>query len=460
MSIIVRKDGKIIKIFTVEEFREMSFEEKYQIYIEKSKYKAEVFCECNGEIPLTFYYRKAYDEDIFLKNLGKKGDQHLTSCKLHSHYIDSIYELGYDETEQGDILVSLADSAINQKKRINRSEYVKDDRYGLLESINRVKPKVTLFGLTTKLLLMSWHKYVLKDNSTPGMLKQYIKKCYGVARGFLLTPEQSLQDIWYGGKKKFETLSKNEVQYLLMSVISIGEHKKLKDSYSICLYDYYEKKPIWGTCPKYMVNDALFKLDYSIEECSYQKKEEGSVYRMLAAGFIKNINGFITFSSLCLVPIIPNGLWYENEFEYEIYMKLIQNKRLFHKAYTSLESYNNEIPTFYFDDCEKKVIGEVFHPRYSIEKKNKRITMGNRATSNGFWYWDTSITRHIPILPKKIRTYPFDILPIQDSNKVAVVFNYDKDIISKLNELRAKWNPNDKRWELDKEKLESFKSLF
>lgn len=462
MSILVVKDDKAIKKFEIEDFREMSFQEKYEIYLEKVKFKADLFCDCNGKIPLTFYYRQAYDEDIFIKNLGRKGDQHLTSCKLHSHFVESIYELGCEKTEQGDILINLSANAIKQKQRMDREKYNKDDRYGNVENITEksiTKAKVTLFGLTSKLLLMSWHKYILKEKCVPELLKQYIRKCYGVARGFLIAPDTSLQDVWYGGKTKFETLKEGEYQYILMSVISIAAHQKLKDSYSLCLYDYYEKKPVWVTAPKFMVNDALFKINHTIEDCQYLKKEEGSIYRMLAAGFVVNNKGYMVCASLCLVPIIPNGLWYENEFEYLAYQKLVSEKRLFHKAYTSLSIYNNDVPTFYIDDCEKKVIGEVFPPQYNPTKKIKRINCGKKATANDFWYWDTSVTRRVPVFPVKQKVYPFEVEVIGD-DKVAIIFNYDKEIILKIKSLKGTWNGAAKRWEIDKEKLGAFKQLF
>jgi hypothetical protein len=107
----------------------------------------------------------------------------------------------------------------------------------------------------------------------------------------------------------------------------------------------------------------------------------------MVCGFVKKYKKYFEFESIEFLSIIPQGLWIENNYEKQVFSKLIKENISFYKPFESLEYYNGYTPEIIFCNSKSKnkpYIGEII----LNEKENKKIIFAeNSKNIFDFWYW-------------------------------------------------------------------------
>nr|WP_088328043.1 DUF1173 family protein [Bacillus cereus] len=360
------------------------------------------YCTCNPNKPveMTIGHKKNY----YLQTFRGQKSNHREGCIFYGKgsINPSDYKTGWNEEENGDIIVELESSAYKEK---NQEETTSTSTGSRSESTAIKKHKLTIREVTKKLLLNAWDQYMHNKGSKkyPNLsiiFEQFVN--YQANKTYLNKQKtSSLKSIMYKGGK-------------IESIYHIQRKMKEKTGVFFLLkYQSLEKinentSKITGIYPKGSKESIVsFTVDNKMLK-NAQLSNRVLDGPALITGFVsqKVFNQYHVIS-LAILPINTYGVVVESSYERELYDRICQEKRLVKRMYNTKyhpHSWHGMKPDGLFIDTEIPTIIEVFGMSENMvsyhEERAFKLEHFNSLNPNyKFWYWDAFDGDAIPKFP-------------------------------------------------------------
>lgn len=398
-KLIMMKDGEVERELYDSQFKTLSLDKKAEIYNLKHSKGYQFFCDCQKEkIEMSIGNR---EDTYYFLNLPSNGEKHNITCSLHASFSGGEDLMkGWEENGEN-LLVNLSRTAFgkkNKKKAPDETELLIEPRR-LYEKGKGSSNTVTLMGLTAKLNIMAWDRYIQKNQSLPSGIQDVLRFAYGMSRKIQIDKNSNLYDYWYS---EWKSDSKNEYAFVYMPLTRIAEQKHSKYQ-NLILSQFIKGKESSEriSCPVDIFEEARKSIKMKPIE-----KVDGK-FTTIVGGFVKkNSKGYPEFVSIALLPITSSGLWCESSYEDLVYSKLVKENRLFTKGYKVIEEYGGFIPDIIFLGTEKVKYGEIFGVNgvdsYDARKEEKIELAKTSKEVFDFWCWDVAKSAVPPSFEEKL----------------------------------------------------------
>ncbi|PEI70383.1 hypothetical protein CN577_25485 [Bacillus toyonensis] len=360
------------------------------------------FCTCNPSKPVEMYI--GHKKNYYLQSFRGQKDNHLEGCIFYGNgsINPSDYKTGWNEDENGDIIVELESQTYKEKSQEVTSPTSTGSRS---ESTAIKKHKLTIREVTKKLLLNAWDQYMHNkgDKKYPNLhiiFDQFVN--YQANKTYLNRQKtSSLKSIMYKGGKIgsiHHILDKMKEKTGVFFLLEYVSHEKINEDIS----------NITGRFPSDKAdNTVTFTVKNKVLE-NAQLSNRVSDGPTVITGFVTQ-KGFKQYHimSLGILSINTYGVVVESSHERELYDRICQEKRLVKRTYDPKyhpHSWRGLKPDGLFIDTEIPTIIEAFGmsenmDSYHVERDFKLKHFSSLEPNYSFWYWDAYKGDTIPKFP-------------------------------------------------------------
>lgn len=353
--------------------------DEYHLNILKRKQEKGIislYCSCLNHVEM-----KVSKTAIPYLYPATRKKKHSINCVRSPQYEGiSAYEKAwkYDE-EKGEHVVRMEALIPPSKEKIGKEDVKQEEERKTkiyIEYPNSTKKgEATVFGLATKLNMMSWERIVTgKKGRLPTNSNEVSQHVFGVSKDIRLSNKSKiLQEMFFEQMLRGKNISglevKKDVAFVYMEYLP--ERGR-------------ESEEIGKESLGYVVCKNAFNQEFGFyvnwEEFDIKLKSEPHSDRYILAGFVYRASKYhhrkLTLGNYCLIPISKRGLFVESNYEKVIYNELCHQKKLFVKPYLPIEGYGGFIPDFImYEEGKKPMVGEIFgienDELYDKRKKEK-----------------------------------------------------------------------------------------
>jgi hypothetical protein len=360
------------------------------------------YCTCNPNKPVEMSI--GHKKNYYLQTFPGQKDNHIEGCIFYGNgsIKPSDYKTGWNEDENGDIIVELESSTYKEKKQEGTTSTSTGSRS---ESTAIKKHKLTIREVAKKLLLNAWDQYMHNKGSEkypnlPIIFEQFVN--FQANKTYLNKQKTiSLKSIMYKGGKIgsiYHILDKMKGKTGVFFLLEYVSHKQINEDTSEITGRYPSDKAD---------NTVTFTIKNKVLE-SAQLSNRVSDGLTVITGFVSQ-KGFKQYHvmSLGILPINTYGVVVESSYERELYDRICQEKRLVKRMYDTKyhpHSWRGLKPDGLFIDTEIPTIIEVFGMSenmvsYHEERAFKLDHFNNLNPDNDFWYWDAYKGDTMPKFP-------------------------------------------------------------
>jgi hypothetical protein len=363
-SVLDRKTGKLIQrlsFSTTDESDRQKLRDKMDNII--------IQCCCRNKVEMKIS-SKFYFYSV------RKAVKHHEHCTKFSNYQSiSIYDKGWKSDDEGNHVVRLV-SLLPQKEK--EAGEMGEKRSRVYTNTSITNGRVEIFGLISKINMMTWERMACSYRKTPNSLEDFGKSLYHTLRSIRPTGmNKTLLEMEYKKSNEKDMKEQKDVAFIYMYV------EELEQREGYCLLRVRDR---FGSTFRFYVNEEEYKQEL--------QKERGHSDMLVVGGFIyKHSKGakILTLGKFALIPISKHGLFVESSYEKQVYELLTEAKRVFYKPYLELEEYGGKKPDLILLDGTKKVIGEIFgmNSREYLWNRHEKMVIANQIKYlYDFWKWD------------------------------------------------------------------------
>ncbi|MGG0360266.1 DUF1173 family protein [Bacillus tropicus] len=369
-----------------------------ELYDTKNKF----YCTCNPKYPVEMAI--GHKKNYYLQTFPGQKNNHMEGCIFYgnSSIKPNDYRTGWNEDEDGDIIVELESSTYKESKQEGTPSASTGNT---TESTAIKKQKLSIRELAKKLLLNAWDQYIhIEGHKTyptlPIIFKQLVD--YQASKTYLNKKKTvSLKSIMYKGGKVgsiYHILDKMKEKTGVFFLLEYVSHEKINEDISSITGRFPSEKA--DNTVSFIVKNKMLE--------SAQLSNRVSNGPTVITGFVSQ-KGFKQYHimSLGILSINTYGVVVESSHERELYDRICQEQRLVKRTYDPKyhpHSWLGLKPDGLFIDTEIPTIIEVFGmsenmDSYHIERDFKLKHFSSLEPNYSFWYWDAYKGDTIPKFP-------------------------------------------------------------